>query len=106
MFALPARPATAPMLTIFPPLAASIFGTTARAVLITDFALRSSMRLPHGNLVHRMPHAEASGDIAQNVDTRGPNRRHGLRHRRCVEQIGAHQDFALIVAPKGGPQNF
>src|SRR5882762_8343186 len=43
MFALPLRPATAPMLTIFPRPAASIFGTTARAVLITDFALRSSM---------------------------------------------------------------
>src|SRR5437879_5414001 len=43
MFALPARPATAPMLTIFPRPAAIIFGTTARAVLITDFALRSSM---------------------------------------------------------------
>src|SRR5467141_891707 len=43
MFAFPARPATAPMLTIFPRPAASIFGTTARAVLITDFALRSSM---------------------------------------------------------------
>src|SRR6266581_4669023 len=43
MFALPARPATAPTLTIFPCPAASIFGTTARATLITDFALRSSM---------------------------------------------------------------
>src|SRR5438552_6385546 len=43
MFALPLRPATAPMLTIFPRPAASIFGTTARAVLITDFALRSTM---------------------------------------------------------------
>src|SRR2546426_7792781 len=43
MFALPPRPATAPMLTIFPLPAASIFGTTARAALITDFALRSSM---------------------------------------------------------------
>src|SRR6266705_22335 len=43
MFALPARPATAPILTIFPRPAASIFGTTARTVLITDFALRSSM---------------------------------------------------------------
>src|SRR6266853_6962178 len=43
MFAFPARPATAPMLTIFPPPAASIFGTTTRAVLITDLALRSSM---------------------------------------------------------------
>ena len=43
MYSLPARPATAAMLTIFPRPAASIPGTTARAVLITDFALRSSI---------------------------------------------------------------
>src|SRR6266581_2467785 len=43
MFALPPRPASAAMLTIFPCPAAIILGTTARAVLITDFALRSSI---------------------------------------------------------------
>src|SRR5712691_2438848 len=43
MFALPPRPARAAMLTIFPCPAAIILGTTARAVLITDFALRSSI---------------------------------------------------------------
>src|SRR5205814_3449368 len=58
-----------------------------------------------GSLVYRVPHAEASGDIAQDVDPGKPNGRHRLRHGRCVEEIGAHQELALIVAPEGGPQD-
>ncbi len=56
--------------------------------------------------MHRLPHAEAAGDIAENVDPLKPNGRQRLTHGRCVEQIGAHQELALIVAPKGRPQDF
>src|SRR5712671_3060722 len=58
------------------------------------------------SLVNRLPHAEAAGDIAENVDPLKPNGRQRLTHGRCVEQIGGHQELALIVAPKGGPQDF
>ncbi len=56
--------------------------------------------------MHRVPHAEAAGDIAQNVDPGEPNRRYRLRHRRRVEQICAQHELAFIVAPKSGPQDF
>src|SRR5882672_506925 len=51
MFALPDEAAMAPTLMIFPPPAASIPGTTARAQLSTDLALRSSMRSQVSSLV-------------------------------------------------------
>jgi hypothetical protein len=58
------------------------------------------------SFVHRLPHAEAAGDIAQNVDPLKPNGRQRLRHGRCVEQIGGHEELAFVVAPKGGVQDF